>query len=227
MKKIIAVLLLLTLALTACTALADTTKVVYEGKKNGEGQFTVISMAENDLFDNFKNLLPGDTVEQKIEVVNNSKSKVRIYMRALDPVEYSDYLGFLDKMWMTVNTKKTEIFDAVPGQRAQLENWTLLGTFKKKGAATLDVDLYLPFHDEVVIDGEVVLKLSEKETLDNDYQFAKGAVQWEFRIEEIPDDDSPDTGDDFVMTLWLGAAAALLAAIAVVLVLLKRRRNEA
>ena len=226
MKKIIAVLLLLTLALTACTALADTTKVVYNGKKAAE-QFTVISAEPNDLFDNFKNLLPGDTVEQKIEVVNNSKSKIRIYMRALDPVVNSDYPGFLDKMWMTVNTKKTEIFDAVPGQKAQLENWTLLGTFKKKGAATLDVDLYLPFHDKVVIDGEVVLKLSEEETLDNDYQFAEGAVVWEFKIEEIPDDDSPDTGDDFVMTLWLGAAAALLAAIAVVLVLLKRRRNEA
>jgi len=224
MKKLICILF--ALMMLGSAALADTTKVVYNGKKAAE-QFTVISMAENDLFDNFKNLLPGDTVEQKIEVVNNSKSKIRIYMRALDPVVNPKYPGFLDKMWMTVNTKKTEIFDAVPGQRAQLEDWTLLGTFKKKGAATLDVDLYLPFHDEVVIDGEVVLKLSEEETLDNDYQFAEGAVVWEFKIEEIPDDDSPDTGDDFVMTLWLGAAAALLAAIAAVLVLLKRRRNEA
>lgn len=218
MKKIIAVLLLLTLALTACTALADTTKVVYEGKKDGAGQFTVISKDQDDLFDNFKNLMPGDTLDQNIVIQNNSNHRIRVYMHA-ETVPTEDPEGFLSELRLRVGNAKGVIFDDLAsedeldtpmGQQITAENKAYLGTFGRFGATgTITATLEIPFE------------------LDNAYQKARGEVVWIFTIEELPNDESPDTGDDFTIGLWLGVMAALIAAIAAVLVLLKRRRNEA
>jgi len=52
-------------------------------------------------------------------------------------------------------------------------------------------------------------------------------VPWTFLIEEIPEDDTPETGDWFEAGVWAGAAVLLALAIVFLLAILRRRNAEA
>lgn len=71
-----------------------------------------------DLFENFKNCVPGDVRTQEIAVSNTTNGMVRIYMKA-EPVHPSDR-DFLNQLHMTVHCEDQSIFDAAPSRRAQL-----------------------------------------------------------------------------------------------------------
>ena len=63
--------------------------------------------------------------------------------------------------------------------------------------------------------------------LGNEYMNTLGIVPWTFLVEEVPEDDTPHTGDDFELGTWLMAAGMILAAIAFVLVQMKRQKANA
>ncbi|MGN0745862.1 MAG: hypothetical protein ACI4ML_04225 [Aristaeellaceae bacterium] len=207
MKKIISICLALLMAAALCGSALAAASVTYEG---GAEKFVFLPGSEesdSDLFENFKNVLPGDTITQTIRVQNATDKQVRIYLRA-EPV--SDiHREFLSQLSLTVDCKNKEIFDAAPSETAQLTNMTLLGTFKKAGSTDLVVTLTVP------------------ESLSNQYMGAMGVVPWTFLVEEIPEDPTPHTGDWFQAGLWIGAAALLAAAVIVLIVLQRRRRKEA
>lgn len=201
MKKLLC--LLCALMLLCGTALA-TSKVNYEG---GAEKFVFLPGSEysdSDLFENFKNVMPGDVLTQRITVKNASDSRVRLYMR-VDPVSEKDR-DFLSRLNIQISCRNQEIFDAAASETAQLTNNTLLGTFKRAGFTELIVTLTVPLD------------------LGNEYMNAIGTVPWTFTVEEIPDDDTPDTGDRFELSTWLISGGAILLAIAVVLVQMKRRK---
>ena len=79
MKKISIFLALLMAVLLCGSALAAS--VSYEG---GAEKFVFVP-ENSDLFENFKGVMPGDVLEQKITVKNNTDKAVRIYLRA-EPV---------------------------------------------------------------------------------------------------------------------------------------------
>lgn len=201
MKKLLC--LLCALMLLSGTALA-TSKVTYEG---GAEKFVFLPGSEysdSDLFENFKNVMPGDVLTQRITVKNASDSRVRLYMR-VDPVSEKDR-DFLSRLNIQISCRNQEIFDAAASETAQLTNNTLLGTFKRAGSTELIVTLTVPLD------------------LGNEYMNAIGTVPWTFTVEEIPDDDTPDTGDRFELSTWLISGGVILLAIAVVLVQMKRRK---
>lgn len=201
MKKLLC--LLCALMLLSGTALA-TSKVTYEG---GAEKFVFLPGSEysdSDLFENFKNVMPGDVLTQRITVKNASDSRVRLYMR-VDPVSEKDR-DFLSRLNIQISCRNQEIFDAAASETAQLTNNTLLGTFKRAGSTELIVTLTVPLD------------------LGNEYMNAIGTVPWTFTVEEIPDDDTPDTGDRFELSTWLISGGLILLAIAVVLVQMKRRK---
>ena len=162
MKKIISICLALLLAAALCGSAMAAAAVTYEG---GAEKFVFIPGSEysdSDLFENFKGVLPGDTITQTIRVQNASDKQVRIYLRAL-PV--SDiHKDFLSQLAMTVDCKDKEIFDAAPSETAQLTNNTLLGTFKKAGSTELTVTLTVPAD------------------MGNEYMGAIGVVPWAFTV---------------------------------------------
>ena len=217
MKKLIAILMLLFLLTGSALAASS---VTYEG---GAEKFVFLPgsiYSGSDLFENFKGVLPGDVLTQKITVKNDTDGQVRIYMRA-EPGEripaglmekngltVEDNRDFLNQLSMTVECRDKEIFDAAPSETAQLTNNTLLGTFKKKGSTELTVTLTVPA------------------TMGNDYMGRIGIVPWTFMVEEIPEDDTPDTGDWFQTTLWISIAAVLAAAIVMLLIVQRKRRAE-
>lgn len=204
MKKIsICLALLMALCMIYSGALAAS--VTYEG---GADKFVFLPGSDKsptDLFENFKGVLPGDVIEQKITVKNDTDGKVRIYLRA-DAVSEADK-DFLNQMHLTVTAGSKEIFDAPAGQKDGLSKNTLLGTFKKNGKTELTVTLTVPAE------------------MGNEYMDKAGTIPWVFLAEEIEEDEPPQTGDWFRMELWMGIAAVLAAAI-IVLVFAKRRRND-
>lgn len=204
MKKIITLCLSLLLALSLCSGALAAASVSFVG---GAEKFVFLPGSEesdSDLFENFKGVLPGDVITQTITVQNNSTKKVRIYLKA-EPV--SDiHRDFLSQLSMTVDCKNKEIFDAAASETAQLTSKTLLGTFKKNGSTELTVTLTVP------------------ETLGNEYMGDIGIVPWTFMVEEIPEDDTPETGDWFQSEVWLAIICMLIVA-ATALYVMKRRES--
>lgn len=197
-KATICLALLLVACLLGGSALAAAS-VSYEG-----GAEKFVFLPGSDLFENFKNVLPGDELTQTITVRNDKDMQVRIYLRA-EPVNQASE-EFLRQLTLTVTCKDKEIFDAAASETAQLTKATLLGTFRKNGSTDLTVTLSVPAE------------------LGNEYMSAIGIVPWTFIAEEIPDDETPHTGDWFQLGWWLLAAAIIVVAIAGVLWAQKRRK---
>ena len=197
-KATICLALLLVACLLGGSALAAAS-VSYEG-----GAEKFVFLPGSDLFENFKNVLPGDVLTQTITVRNDKDMQVRIYLRA-EPVNQASE-EFLSQLTLTVTCKDKDIFDAAASETAQLTKATLLGTFRKNGSTDLTVTLSVPAD------------------MGNEYMSAIGVVPWTFIAEEIPDDETPHTGDWFQLGWWLLAAAIIVVAIAGVLWAQKRRK---
>jgi len=159
------------------------------------------SYSLTDLFLNFKDVMPGDVLTQKITVKNNAdnKVKVKIYLRSLGADEGSaEFLSQLGlKVAKSEDNEMAYMFDAAASETAGLTDWVCLGTLYSGGEVNLDVTLSVPVE------------------LSNDYQNEIGYLDWEFMVEEFPveedDPDAPPTGDGSRAELWLAAAAGSLA----------------
>ena len=130
MRKIITILLILcTLLCLAFPAAAAEGRVTYSGN-SGEFIFSPGSKeSPADLFPDFKDLMPGDSVTQKLTVKNDADKEVKvdIYIRSLGAKEGSE--EFLSQMRLkvakSVDNKMEYMFDAAadqsgPGQLADL-----------------------------------------------------------------------------------------------------------
>ena len=216
MRKIILLLTALILVLSAVSpAFAADGTVTYGGNA---GNFIFEPGTEHsltDLFPNFKDVMPGDTLTQKITVKNeaDNKVKVKIYIRSLGALEGSE--DFLSQLQLTVakseENEMAYMFDAAANEPAGLADWVCLGTLYSGGEVNLDVILTVPAE------------------LSNEYQSQIGYLAWEFRIEEFaisPDDPKPpQTGDDTNIGLW----HTLLftgAVVVVILLICRKKYNE-
>ena len=213
MKRLFAVLLaLLTLLALAVTAFAAEGNVTYSGDA-GEFIFAPGSdYSPTDLFSNFKDVMPGDTLSQRIVVKNDASRdvKIKIYMRSLGA--HQDSAAFLSQLRLRVEqVADTVMFDAAADQTAQLTDWTCLGTLYSGGTVELDVLLEVPT------------------SLDNTGMDMVGYLDWEFMIEELPvdptDPEPPKTGDETNLTLYLLLLAASCAVLVWVLLMLRRKKK--
>ena len=201
MKKMFSLLLILLLVGTAVTASAAA-RVTFESSQKGFTFKPGSVFDTTDLFENFKGVMPGDVVVQRITVRSNAAEQVRLYLRA-EPVD-EKHSDFLEKINLQISCRNEQIFDAAPSQTGQLTEDTLLGTFKTAGSV------------------ELVLILTVPLDLDNAYISTMGAVKWTFTAEEVPIEDTPHTGDFYDRSIWLLSAGMILAAIAVVVIRMKR-----
>ncbi|MBR4086260.1 MAG: hypothetical protein IKK30_00190 [Clostridia bacterium] len=218
MKKIIALFVACIIALSvALSAFAAEGKVTYSGNA---GNFIFEPGSEHsptDLFPNFKGVMPGDILTQKITVKNDAdnKVKVKIYLRSLgaqeDSVEFLSQLGL--KVAKSSDNEMAYMFDAATNEKAQLTDWVCLGTLYSGGKVNLDVTLNVPV------------------SLENEFQSEIGKLDWEFKIEEFPiessDPQSPNTGDDFRLGLWIAVMLCSLSMIIILLVWRKRDKEKA
>jgi len=185
----------------AMTVRAEDGNVIYDGDAR-EFIFEPGSQySPTDLFLDLKDVMPGDSLTQRIHIKNDAskKVKVRIYMRVLGAHEESR--AFLSQLNMRINMVDSPIdymFLAAADETAQMTDWVCLGTLYSGGEIDLDVILDVPVE------------------LDNTYSSQIGYLDWEFMVEEIPVESSdpqvpestPDTGDMARPALWSGLALA-------------------
>lgn len=217
MKKIITLLITLAILLSsAVTVFAADGKVTYSGNA---GNFVFEPGSDHsltDLFPNFKGVMPGDTLTQKITVKNDAdnKVKVKIYMRSLgaheDSKEFLSQLGL--KVKKSSDNDMAYMFDAAANETAQLTDWVYLGMLYSGGEVNLDVTLDVPT------------------SLDNEYQSKIGYLDWEFMIEEFPvepgDPQAPQTGDNSNMGLWFTIMICSLIMMIILLVWRKKDKEK-
>lgn len=216
MKRIIALLFvfLFTSMLIVPVGAADG-KVTYDDGAR-ECIFTPGSeYSPTDLFPNFKDVMPGDTLTQQITVKNDASKdvKIKIYLRSLgaheNSVEFLSQLGL--KVTKSEENKMAYMFDAAANETAGLTDWVCLGTLYSGGEVNLDVELSVPI------------------TLDNMFKNKIGYLDWEFRIEEFPTEESdpkpPATGDNRNIVLWI-TLFVVSGTVMIILLILGKKKKE-
>ena len=166
-----------------------------------------------NLFPDFRNVMPGDTLTEQVTVKNDSANGVKIvvYMRALGAAAGSE--DFLSQLNLTVRQADDSIlFQAPADKTAQLTDWVCLGTVYSGGEITLEVTLEVPV------------------TLDNAFQNSVGYLDWQFKVEELPvepgDPQPPQTGDGADPGVYAGVMALSLAVMAVLLAANRRKKDS-
>lgn len=225
-KTIASLVMMLVLLLgIGAPAYADGT-VSYKG---GAEKFVFLpgsGYTDTDLFDGFKDVMPGDTLTQTIEVRNRflGTGSVKIYLRAVAHDEQANPLSpnvaaagetvatmsdFLSQLYMEVWQGGTRIYTGTPDQLDGLKNNVLLANVPRGKSVELTVKLQVPAK------------------LGNEYANRVGEVDWVFTAEELDPQGNPKTGDTSNLILWIVVMVLCLAAIAVVafLVLKKKKQN--
>lgn len=192
------------------SVLAADSSVTYEG---GAEKFVFLPGSEytdTDLFDNFKNVMPGDILQEKIVVQNNQKDcdYVKIYMRAQEHDESENSMStnvasktdlasmqdFLSQLSMKVWNGSDLIYQAAPDEVDGLKDNVLLGEFAYGEKTELTVELTVPIE------------------LENQYMNRVGEVDWVFAVEEInipeptpnkPANQPTKTGDSQNIGIWI------------------------
>lgn len=214
MKKLCLILLPLLLALNLSVTVFAAGSVTYDGNAREYIFLPGSDYSPTDLFTDFKDVMPGDSITQSIEIRNDvsNKVKIKVYMRSLGAQENTD--DFLSQMYLTVKQDGDSIMFAAPAdETAQLTDWVYLGTVYSGGQITLDVTLEVPI------------------TMGNDYQNQIGYIDWQFKIEELSveptDPEPPKTGDTSNIFLYSGLMFFSLVALLVLLLANKRKKQIA
>lgn len=120
-----------------------------------------------DLFENFKNVMPGDKLDQEIVIRNPETSRVKIdlFLRAEGATEASK--AFLSQLKLTVKQEDGSLlFEGSPDEKRGLADWVNLGTIYAGGEIKLKLTLEVPL------------------TVGDEFQNARGEIIWKFKSNE-------------------------------------------
>ena len=175
------VLMLLIVMSLSSTAYAAAPSITFKGFTSGFDFQPGSEYTATDLFNSFKNVMPGDTVTETITFTNSASDCdfVNLYMRAEAHDETANPLSpkvaeketvaamteFLSKLSMKVWNGTELIYDAAPNELGGLGSNQFLGTFRSGETATLKVELSVPID------------------LDNKFADRIGEVDWIFHVE--------------------------------------------
>ena len=205
--KFCAALVVLVMVFSLCTVAYADGSVTYNGDAN---QFIFApgsSQSPTNLFGNFQNVMPGDTLTDQILVRNNTVSRIKLNVYLRSKGAQNDTEALLSQLKLTVKQADSSIlFEAPANETAQLSDWVYLGTVYPGGQIKLDLSLEVPL------------------TLGNEFQNSVGYIDWEFKVDEIPI-KGVQTGDSGEVFLYSGLTLLSLAAIALLLPAAKRRKN--
>lgn len=189
-------LLVLCMYLSSSAFAADST-ITYKSKGNWE--FSPGSgYTSSDLFDGFKNVMPGDTRTETITINNRASDSdyIKLYLQAIlhdeqgNPLSYSKAQAgenaqkdetiasmhdFLSQLTMRVWHRNTLIYEASPDELGGLTDPVLLTILNSGESTSLNVELVVPIE------------------MNNDYAYRVGEVDWMFTVEAFNRTTPPST----------------------------------
>ncbi len=183
-RMILSLVLMLMLVMSlATTAYAADPTVTYKGQNDKFDFGSGSSYTATDLFANFKNVMPGDTLNQTITFKNDAKDcdYVRLYLKAVPHGTGNDMSAnvaakepdvakmneFLSQLTMKVTCDGKEIFNASPDQAGGLEKEKFLSEVSRGKTVKLDVELSVPI------------------IMGNEFANRVGEVDWVFLVESF------------------------------------------
>lgn len=194
----------------------------------------------SDLFDNFKGVMPGDSLREELTIQNKSNDwdYIRVYVRAIphdekdNPIsekvrtelqnddrrgtatELEYMYDFLSQLSMTVKNGNKVICNTSLKELGGLTENVFLGELRKGESIRLDVELTVPIE------------------MGNEYSDRIGEVDWVFVVEGF-DDPTPSPDDDsLIQTGQLNWPIPVMSGLGLVLVayglfvIIKKRKNE-
>ena len=210
-KRIFSFILVISLfAGIGMTSLAAESSVIYKGQKNGFEFEPGSVYTETDLFENFKNVMPGDTLSETVTVKNDYKGcdYIKVWMggllhdqtgnpispKVLEDLSADDrkttmseleYMhDFLKQLTLTVwKGEKKDSNIIYQGKPDSLENGF------EKGNVYLGSFKY---NESIKLNVELAVDIE----MGNEYADRIGEVDWVFVIEEHNNPDSPDKEDE-------------------------------
>ena len=239
MKTIASLVMMLVLLLgIGAPAYALDGNVTYEG---GAEKFVFTPgsyYTDTDLFDGFKNVMPGDELVQIIEVKNGffGTGSVNIYLRAVahdevdNPLTYSESFEDLSgKDQAGIPGQRDETVESMTKFLNQLE----MKVYKQDGTCIFSGSPADGWEKNILLANvprgksiTLTVVLGVPTTMGNDFANRVGEVDWVFTAEELDPQGNPKTGDTSNLVLWIVVMVVCLAAIAVVAFLVLKKKKK-
>ena len=190
--------LVMLMSLTVTVFAADST-ITYKGK--GDWEFSPGSgYTSTDLFDGFKNVMPGDKRTEAITIKNEAKDSdyIKVYLQAVlhdvngNPLTYSEGFESIDgKDQANVDGQRDETIATMHDFLSQLTMRVWNGTELIYEASPDELDgLAEPVFLADLRSGSSVSLKVELEVpieMDNEYAYRVGEVDWKFTVEAFDD----------------------------------------
>lgn len=244
-------LALVTALSLSTTALAADSTVTFQGQNTGFSFKPGSEYTATDLFDNFKNVMPGDKLTETIQIKNEASDcdYVNFYMRAQihdengNPLTYSESFEKADGKDQTgIDGQRDETVVTMQDFLSKLSMKVYNGMNLIYEASPDELDGLkdnvllgtLRREDTVNLTVELALPIE----LGNEYANRVGEVDWIFLVEALDDPEPeesepavtpepkqpPKTGDTSNLSLYIVLAGG--AGIALIFLLVFRRRKE-
>lgn len=177
---------------------ASESEVVYDGEAK-----KVITPLGEDLFLNFKSMMPGDETEQVISISNTLNKTVNIRLRA----ENADSSKFANTDEEALSKEILELLELTlvlkdsSGTEKVIYTGTASGPKVAEGNSGINIGSYKKGYD-----GQIIATLKIPETLGNKYAGKVAKIEWIFAASEVPVEDyvepkqTPDNDDDDTTT---------------------------
>jgi len=249
-KLTLSLLLTVVLAwITSLNAMAADSTITFNGQAPG---FTFAPGSEyihTDLFDNFKNVMPGDKLTETITVTNKAGDcdYVKIYMRAEahdeagNPLTYDEAFEATDGKDQTGDVgERDETTVTMADFLAQLSMKVYEGerliydaSPDEMGGLASNIHLCILQLNQTTT---LTVELEVPMELGNAYANRVGEVDWVFTVESfdepeptlenIPEVVSPSTGDNSNISLYIGIAAACAVCGVILFVVQKKSKKQ-
>ncbi len=189
MKHIKQIILLLSCAAFICSgigmtlALAREPAVVYDGKKQA---FSFVNTEKTDLFKEFKDVIPGDVLTQKINIYCQSiSSTTKLFLKA----STDDGVDLPDDITLTVYSGENIISHGAADSANGLNDYLQLATFSKDGQIELSVVLTVPT------------------SVGNEISYVNKNIDWELAVQVLGEDIEPiippNTGESNAIWIYI------------------------
>ncbi|MBO7407867.1 MAG: hypothetical protein J6V14_09585 [Clostridia bacterium] len=205
----------------------DDTGVAFEGPEDG-----FLFGDNGDLFASFKNILPGQTIIQKINVGSKHGETTEIFLKAT-PTDGEPLSPEVEAQLTELLTKHVELIVSVGSEQVYRGPvWQDNVRLRSAGPDAESADLYgdgISLGRFYTGDGlPVTVRLELDRSVGNEFQNLAGEVDWVFSASGTDQPPIPQTGDNsnrIYIIIMLAAGSACLALLAARAIAVRKRRG--